>query len=151
MPNTQYSRSLWVAILVAPLAAPVAYTLWELVVALFMGGAKDHDLLLVMASVLMVSFALVLLASYIAALIFALPLVLWLRARGILTTAYVCIGSALAGLIVGAVFPAILGFGWRWVVQFSAYGVFLGLLSGICLCLVAGITTRPSGRRTGAA
>jgi hypothetical protein len=151
MPNTQHSRSLWVAILVAPLVAPVAYTLWELVVALFMGGAKDHDLLLVMASVLMMSFALVLLASYIAALIFLLPLVLWLRTRGTLTTAHVCVGSALAGLITGAAFPAILGFGWRWVLQFSVYGVFLSLLSGICLCFVAGITTRPSGRRTGAA
>ena len=151
MPNTQHPRSLWVAILVAPLAAPVAYTLWELVVALFMGGAKDHDLLLVMASVLMVSFALVTLASYIAALLFALPLVLWLRSRGALTTLYVCVGSAVAGLITGAAFPAILGFGRRWVFQFSAYGVFLGLLSGVSLCFVAGITTRPSGRRTGAA
>ena len=151
MPNTQHSRSLWVAILVAPLAAPVVYTLWQLVVALSMGGAKDNDLWLVMAPVLMMSFGLVLLASYIAALIFALPLVLWLRARGTLTTAYVYICSAVAGLITGAAFPAILGFASRWVVQFSVYGVFLGLLSGVCLCLVAGITIRPSGRRTGAA
>ena len=128
------------------MAAPVAYTLWQSAVVLFMGGAKDHDLLLVMASVLMVSFALVLVASYISALIFALPLVLWLRARGILIASYVYIGSTVAGLITGAAFPAVLGFGSRWVVHFSVYGVFLGLLSGVCLCFVAGITTRPSGR-----
>jgi hypothetical protein len=143
----QHSRPIWFAALVTPWAAPLALVLWSTLVTFSTVGAagfKDWP-------VLFAFFLFGLPVTYAAMLIFGVPYVLWLRARGVLTFPFVCIGAVLVSV---AAMPA-----YAWLIGprvppnwFSMLlSVAFGLLSGSIFCIAAGITFRPSGRRIGAA
>jgi hypothetical protein len=144
---SQHTRPIWFAVLVAPWAVPLAFVLWATFATLFtegVGGFKDWP-------VLFGFFIFGLPPAYAAMLIFGLPYVLWLRARGSLTFPLVCLGAMLASVISIAVF------GWltdpnvppSW--SSILLSASLGLLSGMAFCVAAGITFRRSGRHVGAA
>jgi hypothetical protein len=141
----QHSRPIWFAVLVTPWAVPLAFFLWSILTILFTAGSfKDWP-------VLFAFFIFGLPPAYLAMLIFGLPYVLWLRSRGALTVPLVCIGAVLASVVAVPAYAWLIdpqipptGFG---ILLFAA----LGLLSGMVFCVAAGITFRPSGRRTGAA
>lgn len=144
---SQHRRPIWFAMLVTPWAVPLAFALWSTSVIPFTedaGGFKDWPVVLAF-------FVFVLPVTYAIMLIFGLPYVLWLRPRGLLTFPLVCIGAVLATVI------AVPAFAWLTGPHIAPSGLsillsaVLGLLSGIVFCIAAGITFRPSGRRTGAA
>ncbi len=81
-----------------------------------------------------------------------LPLVFWLRSHQLLTVLYTCAASALIGVLVFAAFAWAVALGHSLPSEQQLLsGACLGLASGAAFCLAAGITVRPSGRRTGAA
>ena len=140
----QHRRPIWFAVLVTPWVVPLAFVTWSVFAVLFTegtGGLKDW-------SVLFAFFVLVLAVTYVPMLIFGLPYVLWLRALGVLTAPLVCIGAVFAAIV------AIPAFGWLTGPHIPPSGASillsgaLGLLSGLVFCVAAGITFRPSGRRT---
>ncbi|MDW2981166.1 MAG: hypothetical protein WBG81_17035 [Rhodanobacter sp.] len=144
---SQHRRPIWFAVLVTPWAVPLTFVLWSVFAVLFKegtGGLKDWP-------VLFAFFVVVLAVTYAAMLIFGLPYVLCLKALGVLTFPLVCSGAVLAAII------AIPFFGWLTGPHIPPSGASillcgaLGLLSGLVFCIAAGITFRPSGRRTGAA
>jgi hypothetical protein len=144
---SQHRRPIWFAVLVTPWAVPLAFLLWSIFAVLFtegVSGLKDWPVLLGF-------FVFALPVTYAAMLIIGLPYVLWLRVRGALTVPFVCIGAVLAAI---AAIPVL---GWLTGPHIPPSGASillsgaLGLLSGLVFCIAAGITFRPSGRRTGAA
>jgi len=144
---SQHRRPIWFAVLVTPWAIPIAIVLWSIFAVLFtegVSGLKDWP-------VLFAFLVFILPVTYVAMLIIGLPYVLWLRGRGALTFPLVCIGAVLAAIVVVPVF------GWLTGPHIPPSGASillssaLGLLSGLVFCIAAGITIRPSGRRTGAA
>ena len=152
MNETQHSRPLWIGFLASVLFAP---TLFAGLVAM-----SEYNIMIPPILVFLVGI----LISGSATLLGAVPLVLLLRKRGKLNAVYVC---ALGGL-VGAIAYGVYSFNDSyypqmndkslalWSAQQAALrallpGCFLGLLSAIALCIGAGITIRPSGRRSGAA
>ena len=143
---SQHRRPIWFAVLVTPWAVPLAFVLWSIFAVLFTEGVSG----LKGWPVLLGFFVFALPVTYAAMLIIGLPYVLWLRARGALTFSFVCIGAVLAAIVVIPVF------GWLTGPHIPPSGVSillsgaLGLLSGLVFCIAAGITFRPSGRRTGA-
>ena len=144
---SQHTRPIWFAALVAPWAVPLAFVLWATLAILFtegVAGFKDWP-------VLFGFFVFGLPPAYAAMLIFGLPYVLWLRARGSLTFPLVCVGAMLASVISVPALAWLTGPhvppSWSSILL----SVSLGLLSGVVFCIAAGITFRPSGRRTGAA
>ncbi|HWG86738.1 MAG TPA: hypothetical protein VN679_03070 [Candidatus Acidoferrales bacterium] len=143
----QHRRPIWFAVLVTPWAVPLIFVLWSVFAVLFTEGTaalKDW-------SVLFAFFVFVLAVTYAIMLVFGLPYVLCLKALGALTFPLVCIGAMFVPVI------AIPVLGWLTGPHIPPSGASilfsgaLGLLSGLVFCIAAGITFRPSGRRTGAA
>ena len=143
----QHSRPIWFAVLVTPWAVPLALVSWAVLSLLFTegtNGLRDWP-------VLSAFFVFCLPVTYATMLIFGLPCVMWLRSRGKLTGPLVCIGATLASAVVVPAYfwlvdPQIAPI-WSGILLLAA----LGLFSGMVFCIAAGITIRPSGRRTGAA
>jgi hypothetical protein len=105
----------------------------------------------------------VLITAPIACLV-ALPLALWLRRMGNLNAVYLCLlGTVVGALALGlytlhdTYYPQMndKAFALRIAEQAAlkalASGAVDGFLSAVALCIGAGITVRPGGRRTGAA
>lgn len=160
MPNNQHTRPLWFAALLTTLVAPVGYVLWVLAITL-PGALEGQATAPTLVQVLAFSFALVLLASIIASFVLLLPSVLWLRARHRLTRGRVYVIAVIIGVIIAAIcslgVAGVVLKSWPQVAWFPIAAVFalfsgvpLGLLSGFCFCLAAGITIRSTGRQPAA-
>lgn len=140
---TRHHRSIGFAVLVTPWAVPLGINLLALLFGLFTRGVRGlngwYETYLV--------FAYTLPATYTAMLVFGLPYVLWLRARGALTFLTVCMGATLAAVGVSPVYV--------WIVlhdrTLDAGGILIyalcGLLSGVAFCFSAGIALRPQRSR----
>jgi hypothetical protein len=90
--------------------------------------------------------------ALLALVTLGLPLVLWLRSKQLLTAFNTCAASMLTGALVFGIFSSLLALDHSLPsLQQLLSGADLGLASGATFCLAAGITIRPSGRRTGAA
>ena len=143
----QHSRPIWFAVLVTPLAVPLAFAIWSALAILFTGGSSSlKDWLVLLAFI-----ALALPATYAAMLLVGLPYVLLLRAGGVLTFPLVCIGAIFSSVVALPVFAWLTGPHIPPSGLSISISAALGLLSGVVFCIAAGITFRPSGRRTGAA
>ncbi|MCR6494845.1 hypothetical protein LJB71_00325 [Thermomonas sp. S9] len=91
---TVTKSSIWKAALIAPLGVPLSITFavaWEALSNFGVYGLRD----LPVAMLFVFLFGLPI--SYGAMLLFGLPYLLWLRSRGWLTWAFVCIGAAVLG------------------------------------------------------
>ena len=130
--------------------APLAFALWYAYGPFSPIGPNPPIYWGSFATTLPVALIFVLPASYIATFLFGLPWVLWLRQRETLTWLHVCVGAALAGIVTAILYGAVASTS-SWQPLVLLLGFFFGILSGISYCLVAGITIRPSGRRSGAA
>ena len=130
---TDHRQPIWKAVLVAPVAAPLAITAWaawESVTASGIAGFRDIPI----AALFVFAFGLPI--SYIAMLVLGLPYILWLRSRNMLTWLPVYAGSALLGAIVWSGYwqmslrpPSLL--------KTLPVGASIGLLVGILFCWVA--------------
>ncbi len=109
-------------------------------------------------------FAVAICISGAATFLFALPLVLWLRRTQHLNAALLCILGGVVGAVVYGAFMFYNGYypeitDRTFALHMAAKnalssmlpGGIFGLLSAAALCVGAGITIRPSRRRTGAA
>jgi hypothetical protein len=144
---SQHSRPIWFAVLVTPWAVPLAFVLWSTLGILFTEGSSGlKDWLVLFAFI-----AIALPVTYAAMLLLGLPYVLLLRACGVLTFPLVCIGAIFASVVVLPVFAWLTGPHIPPSGLSILLSAALGLLSGAVFCVAAGITFRPSGRRTGAA
>lgn len=130
--TAQY-RPILKAVLVAPVAAPVAMAAWvtcEAVSTAGIDGLRDAPV----AALLVFAFGLP--ASYIVMLTLGLPCVLLLRSRNLLTRVRVYAGAALLGAVVWSGY---------WQMSFRPpsplatipVGAAIGLLVGILFCWVA--------------
>jgi len=130
---TENRRPIWKAVLVAPVAAPLAITAWaawESVSVSGVAGLGDVPI----AALFFFAFGLPI--SYIAMLVLGLPYVLWLRSRNLLTWGPVYAGATLLGAIVWSGYwqmslrpPSLL--------KTLPVGAVIGLLVGILFCWVA--------------
>lgn len=138
---SQHSRPIWFAVLVAPWAGPTALVLFSSLWLLLTEGAsalRDWP-------VAFGYFVFGLPVTYAATLLFGLPYVLWLRARGTLTFLLVSFGAALAGGFL-PFFRLFFQPHQPPEVLVVVAAVALGLISGVSFCIAAGITVRPSGQ-----
>ena len=144
---SQHRRPIWFAVLVTPWVVPLAFALWSTLAILFTGGSISlKDWLVLFAFI-----ALALPPAYAAMLLLGLPYVLLLRASGVLTFPLVCTGSIFSSVVALPVFAWLTGPHIPPSGLSISLSAALGLLSGVVFCIAAGITFRPSGRRTGAA
>jgi len=131
---TEHRKPIWKAVLLAPIAAPLAITVWmawESVSLNGVSGLRDVPI----AALLLFAFGLPI--SYIAMLALGLPYVLWLRSRNLLTWIPVYLGATLLGAIV-----------WSGYWQMSRHppsllhtlpvGAAIGLFVGVVFCWAAG-------------
>jgi hypothetical protein len=130
---TDRRQPIWKAVLVAPVAVPLAITAWaawESVSVSGIAGLRDVPI----AALFFFAFGLPI--SYIAMLLLGLPYLLWLRSRNLLTWAPVCVGAALLGAIVWCGY-------WQLSLSPPSFlktllvGAVIGLLVGIVFCWVA--------------
>lgn len=145
MPHSQHSRPIWLATLVSPWAAPLAFALWYAYGPFSPEGPILHIYWSSFATLLPVALLFVLPASYAATCALGLPWVMWLRRRGMLTWLHVCAGAAVVGIVTAMLYGALASTG-VWQPLLALLGLFLGLLCGVSYCFVAGITIRPTGR-----
>lgn len=128
----------WKAVLVAPLAVPVALCIW--IAATWHMDLRQADFYLAVGVVLVVG----LVCGAIAMAVLGLPYLLWLRAKDRLSWLAVCAGSTLAGIGMAAPF-------WTQVSRQSALesaliGTGAGLLVGVVFCLAAGSPVWGAGK-----
>jgi len=138
----QHTRPLWLAAVISPWAAPIAFMLY------FAG----HDLLQFgtlafrnWAEVTFNALLLMLPGSYAATCLLGLPYILWLRTRHALSIPSVCAGATIAGLLAAFVYA------WAFGVEDAApdpvlirTGVVTGLACGLSFCVLAGVRLRRS-------
>ena len=142
----QHHRPLWLGVLAATFTP--ALCLFALWLTPLWSDASTMDAIHTFIFFLLVSVPVALLA--LATL--GLPLVLWLRSHHSLTVLSTCFSSTLIGVLVFAAFACAVALDHSFPSpQELLSGACLGLASGAAFCLGAGITVRPSGRRTGAA
>lgn len=131
-----HRRPLWLGLLLAPWAAPVALALMT------WGSDGSGNAAL---EVLAFALALGLPLAYVATALLGLPCVLWLRARGRLASWPLLLAAAPLGsgaLVLGfAAFGAKLG-----LMAQLGIGASLGLAVALAFCLVCGIRWRAPGR-----
>ena len=126
-------RPIWKAVLVAPVAAPLAITAWaawESVSVSGIAGLRDVPV----AALFLFAFGLPI--SYIAMLVLGLPYVLWLRSRNQLTWHPIYAGSALLGAAVWSGYWQ-MSFHPPSILQTLPIGAVIGLLVGVVFCWVA--------------
>ena len=130
---TGHRQPIWKAVLVAPVAAPLAITAWAAWQSVSVSGITGLSDVPI-AALFFFTFGLPI--SYIAMLVIGLPYVLWLRSRNLLTWLPVYAGAALLGAIVWCGYwqmslrpPSIL--------KTLPVGAAIGLLVGILFCWVA--------------
>ncbi len=151
MPDRQHMRPLWPALLLVPLVPPVVESSWQIAAAWITGRVSGLDGWRAVAPLLGMVFVMVLVASCAVTLVLGVPLVWWLRTRGLLTARWICTGAAVVGLLAGA---ADLGLFLWWAPAMAARsampeflgvlpeGLLLGLVSGLFFCAVAGVPIR---------
>jgi hypothetical protein len=143
----QHRRPIWFAVLATAMSVPLILALLS-TLAIHLVGSFVH---FKGWGALTGLVAFILPYSYVAMLVFALPYILWLRARGELTRPNICSGTVVASLLAVPVYSSLVA------PQFEVSGAIpllaasLGLLSGICFCVAAGITFRSSRRAAHAA
>lgn len=121
------------AVLIAPVAAPLAITVWaawEAVSVSGIAGLRDVPI------VALLLFAFGLPISYIAMLLLGLPYLLWLRSRNLLTWTPVCAGAALLGAIVWTGYWQ-LSLSPPSILKTLPVGALIGLLVGVLFCWIA--------------
>ena len=127
---------MWLGLLLAPWAAPVALALMT-----WVSDGRGNAALEVLAFALALGLPL----AYVATALLGLPCVLWLRARGRLASGPLLLVAAPLGssaFVLGfAVLDARLGF----VAQLGI-GAILGLAVALAICLVCGIRWRAPNR-----
>lgn len=144
MPLNQHSRPLWLAAISAPLLAAPGLVL--------LGILTSGDKSLLVPVVLYIT-GIGLAASFVI----ALPCALALRRVGLFNWYTTLFSGALIGFISGAIFVEITGIhssdiSWgEFDYKTSLAGAAFGFVYAIIFSLVAGITVRSSGRRSGAA
>ena len=130
---TVQRRPILNAVLVAPVAAPLAIAAWVAWESVSLGGIdglRDASI----AALLIFAFGLPI--SYIVMLILGLPYVLWLRSRNLLTWVRVYAGATLLGAIVWSGY-------WQMslrptsLLETLPVGAVIGLLVGILFCWAA--------------
>ena len=142
----QHLRPLWLGVLAA--AFTPALCLFALWLTPVWPDRKTMDALHTFIFFLVVSVPVALLAL----LALGLPFVLWLRSKRLLAAQSTCAASTLIGVLVFGTFASVVALDHSSpsLLQLLS-GACLGLASGATFCIAAGITIRPSGRRTGAA
>ena len=141
----QHSRPLWVGIL-ACTALPVV---------LFAAQAYFSPYQFMIPSELVAMSALV--GALFSSLCIALPYILWLRRKRLLNALRVCLAGAVGGAVVlgafafyMAYFPEMQDRGFalatatRSAASVALSGALVGVLSGVALCVGAGIPFRPT-------
>ena len=145
MPHKQHSRPIWLATVLSPWVAPLAFALWYAYGPFSPDGPNRSIYWGSFATMLPIALIFVLPASYVATCVFGLPWVLWLRRRGLLTWLPVCAGAAVTGAFTTMLYGAVASTSALQPL-FLLLGFSLGVLCGVSYCLVAGITIRPTGR-----
>ena len=130
---TENRRPILRAVLLAPIAAPLALTAWAAWESVSLGGVAGLSDVPI-AALFLFGFGLPI--SYIAMLVAGLPYVLWLRSRNLLTWVPVYTGATLLGAVVWSGYwqlslrpPSLL--------KTLPIGAAIGLLVGIVFCWVA--------------
>ena len=131
---SDHQRPIWKAVLVAPIAAPLALTAWAAFESVSLNGVAGFCDIPIAALVL---FGFGLPISYIAMVVLGLPYVLWLRSRNLLSWVPVYSGAALLGSIVWSGYWQ-LSYHPPSLIKTAPTGGAIGLLVGILFCWVAG-------------
>lgn len=121
----------WKAVLVAPLAVPVALCIW--IAASWQLHLRQADFYLAAGIVVVVGTV----CGAIAMAVLGLPYLLWLRAKDRLSWLAVCAGSTLAG--IGMAAPFWIQVSRQSALESALVGTGAGLLVGVVFCLVAGL------------
>jgi hypothetical protein len=136
-----HRRPLWLGLLLAPWAAPLALAAMAWASDRLEGGTRSGSAAL---EVLAFALALGLPLAYVATALFGLPWVVWLRARGRLVGGLVLLAAApfgSAAMLLGlAEFGARLGFAAQ-----IGIGACLGLAVALAFCVLCGIPWRRAG------
>lgn len=133
-----HRRPLWLGLLLAPWAAPVALALMAGVSDRLDGGSRSGS---AAVEVLAFALALGLPLAYAATALLGLPLVLWLRARGRLTSGLVLLAAAPLGSMALVLGLAAFGFKLGFVAQIGI-GASLGVAVALAFCLLSGVPWR---------
>lgn len=145
MSSSQHTRPLWVGLLACALT-PTILLVMELM-------ASYERVMLPLEVVLIVSLPISLIATYVV----ALPYILWLKRRSLLTSLRICV----AGLLVGGAALAAFNFYMNWYPQMrnqsfamhialvsagkgALSGSLLGFIASVALVFGAGIPIRAS-------
>jgi hypothetical protein len=144
-------RPLWFGFSLAPLAAPLLYSLWAL---LFwtdptpkreFSGFDSHAV-----TAWIIFFLALTITSYFGSIVVGIPLIAVLRRRNRLTFWRVVLSAALIGAIAFAVGLYLLlpyaqeikGPVWIGILQFSGFGAALSFAVAVVFCLLVGIPVR---------
>ena len=129
---------IWKAVLLAPLGVPLSIALsaaWDSVSNSGFPGLRDLP-----ATVLLV-FLFGLPVAYGAMLLFGVPYVLWLRAKGWLNWVFVCTGAGFLGAVIWTGYWQ-LSFHPPPLARTVLVGALIGLVVGVIFCLVARLPGR---------
>jgi hypothetical protein len=143
----QHRRPIWFAVLATAMSVPLILALLS-TLAIRLAGSSGH---FESWAALTGLVAFILPYAYAAMLVFALPYILWLRARRELTWPHVCTGTVVASLIAVPAYSLLVAPQIQAGGAIAVLSASLGLLSGVAFCLAAGITFRPSRRAAHAA
>lgn len=131
----QHTRPFWLAALISPWIAPVAFCLYLAVMADASAPTATALITTALTRVLPISYA--------ATLLLGLPYVYWLRARAALSVPSVCAGAVVAGLLLVVGYTTTtLGWGASPAPAALRAGVGLGLCLGLAFSIVAGVSLR---------
>lgn len=152
METTQHSRPLWIGLVACTFFVPSLMAILQVFSA--------ESVIIGPILVFIVGSAI----SGLATVFAAAPIALLLRHVGWLNAIVLCILGAAVGAVVMGWFafsdnqyPQMNDQAFaQWIARQAAFnamvpGAIYGFLSAVALCVGAGITVRPSGRRTGAA
>ena len=145
LPTVTKMPPIWKAVLLAPLGVPLSIALsaaWDSVSNSGFPGLRDLP-----ATVLLV-FLFGLPVAYGAMLLFGVPYVLWLRAKGWLNWVFVCTGAGFLGAVIWTGYWQ-LSFHPPPLARTVLVGALIGLVVGVIFCLVARLPGRaelPGGR-----
>lgn len=137
-PTPAHRRPLWLGVLLAPWAAP-------LTLATVLVLADDRPTATAFVEVLAYALAFGVIPAYAAVLVFGLPWVLWLRARGRLDVLRVVLPAAPAGAIALVATLQALGATLAPLAQ-TFGGAVLGTSVAAAFCLACGIPWRAAPR-----
>jgi hypothetical protein len=133
----QHSRPLWLASLVTPFVALIA---WFVVVAALdvaRSGPGSEVAFRMFGAIVMLGLP----PAYGAMFLVGLPLLLLMRSQRMLTGPNVCLLATIVAVLTLITFFALIAEGWP-EVELLGWSVVIGLLAGVTFCLVAGISLR---------